>query len=268
MMTNINKDNFEGRMEVTCATCHQGHSSPNRIPPLGAAAANSSNAPASSGGPGTPDPSMPKAEDLLAKYMTTIGGNAASNVKTVHLVGKIDGGDFKGTLDTTAKAPDKLLTVLTFEEGVFTQGFDGKTGWQKFGTNVNEINGTELATFRGSSPLFYLNPKLAYSNFRRVRKDTLNGKDVYVVDVQPGDDGMRIRLYFDAATNLMTRVWYGRQTVVGIVPEAEDYSDYRDVSGVKIPFTVVDTAGEGVRTITYSDIKTNEEVADSKFAKP
>jgi hypothetical protein len=267
MMNKINADNFNSNMAVTCATCHQGHSSPNRIPPIGKPATDV-RGPAGSGGVGTAD-SMPKADDLIAKYEVAIGGQASvDKIKTVTMKSTIKSDEFNATAEIAAKSPNMILKTLTFNEGVFTQGFDGTAGWQKFGPNVEPVNGSELASLKGSSPLNYINPKLAYSNFRRVRKDTLDGKDVYVVDVQPGDDGMRIRLYFDATTNLLSRVWYGTQTVVGLVPATEDYSDYRDVAGVKMPFKLVDTNGQGVQTTEFSEIKVNVDVPDLKFSKP
>src|SRR5262249_15797748 len=34
MMQRINSENFGGKLRVTCATCHQGHSAPLSMPPL------------------------------------------------------------------------------------------------------------------------------------------------------------------------------------------------------------------------------------------
>ena len=263
MMNNINKDNFGGRMEVTCATCHQGRPGPNRIPPIGQAVAEQP-------GPRSDAASMPKADDLLAKYAAAIGGaDAVAKVQSLAIKGNITSSDFNATMEQYAKAPGNVLTTLTFKQGVFIQGYDGTTGWQSFAGHAEKLAGTELETVKGSSPLFYVNPKLAYPGFRRVRKDTINGKDVYLVDVQADNDSpMRTRLYFDAATGLLDRVWYGTQTVVGIVPATEDYSDYKEVNGVKMPFTIVDTSGDGVRTITLTDVKVNAPVDNSKFSMP
>jgi len=266
MMNKINADSFGGRMVITCATCHQGHSSPNRIPPIGQPAMDTR-------GPGGPnvanDATMPKADDLLAKYMSAIGGDAVGKVTTLTMKGKMTGNGENADVTIEAKAPDKVRSASNFKEGLFTQGFDGTTGWQKFSTfPVEVLNGSELDSLKRSTPFYVINPKAAYPNFRRVRKDTLDGKDVYVVDVQPQDNAPRIRLYFDANTGLLSRVWTGEQTVVGIVPSTDDYSDYRDVSGVKVPFMIVSTSGGGVFTTTFSDVKTNVDIPDSEFSQP
>ena len=47
-----------------------------------------------------------------------------------------------------------------------------------------------------------------------------------------------------------------------------NYSDYRDVDGVKLPF-VINWRGPGSNeTVTINDIKNNVSVDDSKFEMP
>ena len=50
--------------------------------------------------------------------------------------------------------------------------------------------------------------------------------------------------------------------------EQIDYSDYRDVSGVKEPFTVKHSTWNAVTTEKFTDVKINAPVNDSIFAKP
>jgi hypothetical protein len=58
------------------------------------------------------------------------------------------------------------------------------------------------------------------------------------------------------------------QTVIGGFPEETFYEDYRDVGGVKIPFTMRVVSAEGNRTYKWSQIDANAPVEDAKFAKP
>jgi len=263
MMKKINDDNFDGRMEVTCATCHQGNSSPNRIPPIG-------QPPREARRPGGGnDANMPTADSLVDKYVAAIGGQAAvDKVTSMHIKSEATAEFGHLTLETFAKSPDKVTNYVQFPQGLFTQTYDGKEGWQKFGNDSEQVQGLDLANLIDSSPLMYVHVKEGYSGFRRVRKDTLDGKDVYVVDAQPKAEGLRVRLYFDASTGLLSRVWTGQQTLAGLVPATEDYSDYQEVNGVKIPHTIVDTGTDGVRTFKLLEIKINEDIPDSKFAKP
>ena len=45
-----------------------------------------------------------------------------------------------------------------------------------------------------------------------------------------------VNFYFDAESGLLVRVLRFVDTAVGRVPTQIDYSDYRDVSGIKMPF--------------------------------
>ena len=58
------------------------------------------------------------------------------------------------------------------------------------------------------------------------------------------------------------------ETIVGINPTQIDYSDYREVAGIKIPFrwTVTWTNGQSVTEL--SEIQANAPVDPVKFAKP
>ena len=55
-----------------------------------------------------------------------------------------------------------------------------------------------------------------------------------------------------------------------MIPEQVDYEDYRDVDGMKLPFTIrvssIDSANSSTRTFT--EIKLNVPVDETKFNRP
>ena len=51
------------------------------------------------------------------------------------------------------------------------------------------------------------------------------------------------------------------------LPEQIDYSDYRDVNGVKVPFTVRHATWNAVTTEKFTDVKLNAPIADDVFAE-
>jgi hypothetical protein len=75
-------------------------------------------------------------------------------------------------------------------------------------------------------------------------------------------------LYFDSASGLLVRLIHYSNTPVGVVPTQIDYSDYRDVSGVKMPFHWVVTWTDGRSTVALSELRANIQVDATKFAKP
>ena len=60
-----------------------------------------------------------------------------------------------------------------------------------------------------------------------------------------GAGGSRFKLYFDAKTGLLVRQLSYTDTPVGMVPTQVDYSDYREVAGVRMPFKMVVTWTDG-----------------------
>ena len=109
-----------------------------------------------------------------------------------------------------------------------------------------------------------------YSSLRGAGKDKIGDRDVYVV-IATTADKRRERLFFDAENGLLLRRITYTQTMIGVIPEQTDFEDYRDVEGVKLPFTVrlssVD-AGNPVSTRKFDEIKLNAPVDDAKFNKP
>ena len=55
---------------------------------------------------------------------------------------------------------------------------------------------------------------------------------------------------------------------MGTVPTQTDYSDYRDVAGVKMPFHTVVTWTNGQNTIELKEIRPNVTIDAARFARP
>jgi hypothetical protein len=77
-----------------------------------------------------------------------------------------------------------------------------------------------------------------------------------------------VTLYFDRQTGLLVRELRYSQTPIGRVPTQTDYSDYRDVNGIKFPFRMAYVWLDGRDSIVLSDIETNVPVDEAKFGRP
>jgi hypothetical protein len=63
---------------------------------------------------------------------------------------------------------------------------------------------------------------------------------------------------FDAASGLLQQVLYEVPTENGTLPVIETYSDYREVSGLKLPSKVVITiAGKKFQDLTIGNVQIN-----------
>ena len=100
-------------------------------------------------------------------------------------------------------------------------------------------------------------------------KDKVNGRDVYVVRGMTTDN-RRERLFFDVETGLLLRRTTTTISPVGTIPEQVDFEDYREVDGMKMPFTIRVSAMDPFYSITrkFTEIKLNVPVDENRFNKP
>ena len=76
------------------------------------------------------------------------------------------------------------------------------------------------------------------------------------------------QLHFDRQSGLLLRRVILTPTGFGNLLEQVDYSDYRDVSGAKVPFQVRYATWNEVLTEKFTDVKFNAPIDDAQFAKP
>jgi photosynthetic reaction center cytochrome c subunit len=269
MVQSINKTSFKGNQEVSCFTCHRGSEHPARVPALPVPTP----APVAEGAAPGPRETRPTADQILAKYTEALGGSA--------VIEKMKTRSMKGTWLTFSgatlgyevyqSAPDRIYMVLnTPRQGVFERGFDGKTAWEKSNLGLRDLEGAELLYLKRYPDLFKdIKLQGQFTRIGFAGKDKLDGKDVYVLRGQ-GVDGKGERLFFDAQTGLLLRRITTTTTLVGLIPEQVDYEDYRDVDGLKLPFTIRITAIVPVASSTrkFTEIKLNVPVDETKFNKP
>ena len=95
---------------------------------------------------------------------------------------------------------------------------------------------------------------------------TIDARDVQIVQgSNPGE--LPINLYFDDSGLLVRGVLWNK-TAVGTVPVQFDFSNYRDVAGVRMPFHIVLTWTDGQNTFELSDIQPNVAIAADRFTRP
>ena len=83
-----------------------------------------------------------------------------------------------------------------------------------------------------------------------------------------GTSGMVATLYFDKQTGLLKRVIRYATSAMGRVPTQWDYSDYRPVAGVMIPFKFTYGWVSGREEYTLTDVQPNAPINASIFGKP
>jgi hypothetical protein len=110
--------------------------------------------------------------------------------------------------------------------------------------------------------------KQALTNWRAGFPEvSIDDQDVQVIEGTSGGKSL-VKLYFDKKSGLLVRQVRYADTVVGLNPTQIDYSDYRNISGVKLPFRWTVTWTDGLSRFEMKEVLPNVQIDPSKFAKP
>src|ERR1043166_9362389 len=233
MVLDVNKNTFKGNTEVGCYTCHRGRNSPQGIPPLPlpapshqgggprpAAAETAGSAPAQQpqASPSARH-SPPSTDEILNKYITAIGGQAAiDKIKTRTMKGTIAMADgMTITYEIAQTAPDKAYEKFISQRGTMERAINGDTGWEKNPQGVRELTGMQLADLKLSLQLFRnLRLKEQYTRLRFGGREKVGDRDAIVLNAGIGDKAER--LFFDAESGLLLRRITYTRTMIGVIP--------------------------------------------------
>jgi zinc protease len=215
----------------------------------------------------------PSVDDILTRYVAALGGRAAISKHTtriskgtLELVGVTVG----GTAESYSKAPNKYLSIVNVPGfGEIRRCFDGQSGWISGpDTGVQPLTGQELSSTQRDS-VFYqsLELKKAYPQMSVKGKEDVGTWSTYVIEASSSDGTVR-HMFFDVSSGLLIRTdeesdsSHGRDTIQFFL------EDYRDVDGVKQPFTVRQVHGKVSFIVRLTEVKWDDPIDDAKFAKP
>jgi photosynthetic reaction center cytochrome c subunit len=268
MVFAINKDNFEGKREVTCFSCHRGAADPVGTP-LVATEDAAPETPAENRAGAAP--ALPTPDQLFDKYLAASGGADA--------VQKISSRIEKGTVtafggqhfpvDVSSKAPDKRVSVMHLPGGDSVTGFDGHSGWLSVpGRPPHIMNADENWSARMDADLHFPGDAKALASKWMVSPgEKIDGHDTTQV-VGRTESQPPLRLYFDTQTGLLLRLVRYSETPLGRLPTQIDYSDYREADGVKLPYRWSLSRPGNRFAIQVDELHQNVPVEDAKFAPP
>jgi outer membrane lipoprotein-sorting protein len=276
MVKMINQTQFGGKRMVTCYTCHRGDASPKITPNLAVQYAPAedidanevelANRPVAEG--------APSADQILNKYFQAIGGaQRLGSFTSLVAKGTYSGYDTdnqKAPVEIYAKAPAQMTTIVHAPLGDSVRVFDGRSGWiaspdrpvPLLALTGGDVTGAKIdATLVFSTGIKQLFPQW------RVADTTIDAKDVWMLEgIAPGQ--LPLKLYFDQQSGLLVRALRLIDTVIGYNPTQLDFSDYRLVNGIKVPYHQVITWTDNQITIDLTNVQLNTAIEAAKFAQP
>jgi hypothetical protein len=215
----------------------------------------------------------PTVDQILAHYMDAVGGRKAW--KKLHSrvsMGTIDitSMNLSGTVIVHEKAPDKLLTIIILVGSAYREAFDGKTAWAEDPADgLREETGAELAEAKRQANFYGpFDLRGQYSKLTFAGREKIGERENNVVEGALSEGGQPDRLYFDVDTGLLARLITQHHAPEGVTQLQEDFSDYREVDGVKLPFTISQTSAESAFTMKIGEVHHNVALGDGEFSKP
>ena len=278
MVNQINQANFGGRRLVTCYTCHRANDRPEAVPSLldqySVPEDDPNRVEIVAGGP-VQSVKKISAEQILDKYLQAIGGAApAARLTSFMARGTYEGYDTlsaKVPVEIFANSPNQMTTVVHTQSGDSVTTYDGRNGWIAAADKLMRVlplDGGDLEGAKMDASLSF--PARIKQDFQwRTGFPSVSIDDQPVEVIQNAARGATgAKLYFDSESGLLVRQVRFVDTAVGVIPTQVDYSDYRDVAGVKVPFRRVITWTDGRSTIELSQVQPNVRIDAAQFARP
>jgi outer membrane lipoprotein-sorting protein len=212
---------------------------------------------------------LPKPEEVISRCVEALGGEEV--LESLH--SSVSTGTFEGEGDVLPvemgfEAPNKWYFILNSSSGpVFQQVSNGETAWTLGPGSLHEMPREQmLVTARLMDVQAALHFRDNYTSFEVIRRDTVCGRDAYVVEAV-STEGWPETLYFDAKSGLVLRIDYTLNSDEGPLSTEMHYEDYRAVGATKLPFTIRQV-GPQDWVITILRARLNQNISDSKFDRP
>ena len=263
MVFDINKGNFNGQGAVSCYTCHRGKPTPVSVPLVG----QNLWAPSSP----SPEPPLPSVKQILDRYVQALGGAEALTKITSRTAkgSRIGADNVLVPEEVYQKAPDKILTITSYPQVVFSNGFNGTAAWGHSSREGATPLPDQLVAQIKRDAVFHkeLKTEELYAKLTVSGKVPVRDAEAYVIEAKPAS-GPAEKLFFDVRTGLLVRRYTESDTFLGKLPLQTDYEDYREVDGVKQPFLIHWSFPGRSWGRKIDEIKQNVPLDDAKFNPP
>ncbi|HYC62044.1 MAG TPA: sialidase [Thermoanaerobaculia bacterium] len=219
----------------------------------------------------------PAADDIIARYIATIGGMERINaVHSLRRSGRyIGGGGFEATYVEENKRPSFVRQEFSLQGMTGITAYDGKTGWKiepwqgkkdPEPLGEEELKGIlEDSDFDG--PL--VNYRAKRNKVEYLGTEPVEGTDAWKLKVTaPNGD---VRIYYMDTDYAVPIKMETKRMIRGAEREYETtFGDYKEAGGWYLPHSISFGAkGSNARaTIAYDTIVANVELPNSRFVKP
>jgi len=220
--------------------------------------------------------SLTKGKALFAKMVGALGGPAAVDaVKSIRIVGtdtrKGPQGEFSTKAVSTVSIPDRLHQEMTTPMGKMVMvmaGADGFVNTPQGTQPLPESQRAEVVRSLRRQPIALAQRRDdGEMKLQHLGEESIDGTKVENLLVTIAGD--ELRLSIDPATGRILRQAYRGQDQMGPADYVVSFSDFRQVSGLTLPFKSARTRnGEPHQSMVVEEIVINPNVDAAMFAQP
>jgi hypothetical protein len=169
----------------------------------------------------------------------------------------------------------------TLTSGVVTRGWNGTTAWAQSSKGVSQATGESLKAMKAIPTTTIASDGLlspikipdSPSRATLIGVARINDRESYQVvieDSSPISIQFAIQLFFDVESGLLLRRVNVTNTMLGPLNVQWDFSDYREVSGIKLPFLIRTSDVSSYDTVVrrFSEIKMDSSIKENVFDVP
>ncbi len=207
------------------------------------------------------------AEQVIENYVAAIGGKDA--------IGKIDSYKISGEMNMMGqkigivqafKKPNQTAMVMSMGSAVMQKMvFDGSKAKMSGMQGAQEF--TEGEQFESMKATASVCPEMDYAKngFKLTVKgiEQVNGKDAYVLEIAKASS-TSIE-YFDVESGLKVKTVATAEGPQGAMQQVSEYSDYKEVNGVKFPYSLKQTISGMAMNMTIESVEVNQPIDDALF---
>jgi photosynthetic reaction center cytochrome c subunit len=262
MVLRLNKEQFGGKVEVSCWTCHRGTTHPASVVTLPQAAPPFPTV--------KPAPQhMPPLADVIKKYASSLG-NLTRLQKPRILIGTRESVDGRKAYIQVEESAGRVHITLETPNGKAEQVLNEKGGWSKDAQGVYEFPPSGLENFREIARSLELPMPSSIPADARVTGIEPIENHIAVVVAYNTDAKTQVKLYFDNTTGALNRRVVLKTTPIGVIPQQTDFEEWRDLGDARFPYKIktslVDPWVGSSRH--YTEVRLDADIDESVFAKP
>jgi len=217
---------------------------------------------------------LPAASEIVAKYVTAIGGKAEilkiTSIKQTATMAVPSVG-LNAEMEMYSAAPNKMAMKTNIPGlGEMQNGYNGAVAW-----DVNPMQGPRLLADKelantAENADFYSSMLYSpdrFASMETVGDSTINGEKVYKVKMVRKATQKESISYFSASTGLLVASFTQQESQMGVMPVLSTMGDYKKFGGVLMPTKLEQQMGPQKIVVTIKDVTIND-VPDSAFAIP